>query len=380
MMKKVSSLDTAQAERPNKIRNTNVTLSFQHSIEQGLPQQPHIMMSPLNSKDLGDFQKDLIQYCIDSEGYNNLLTLRRVNWFYCLEIDKQFIEYIKKQFSIERLDSIGFEILADCLTPKAQFALLLYFCAKRYLKRPKDDLYKKSCETYQNIFESHLETFKSMIISTPGDFFCSEEGRCFSLTIYPSLSTTAEIYNTSAVSTYLLTCYLKQCIKNDEFMREVGPCQMKAIANFLKRYESLDSISDIIDNFHHKFYTSLISSRSIQGKWIAMMGFLTFMKLDLINIDLVKEFQLVQKVGSIIASKIEQNFPEDERLKKVALRFLTKLVENDLLDPLLVGECRLMQNADLLRTHTGLKIEHHAKVLCHRLCEFMKDRHRFVRS
>lgn len=339
-MKRTSN-SKIEGESLNKKRNIGEPQN-DLNIQQGLIEQPRIMWSALNCKKLGDFQKDLFQYCVDNDESNILLKLRRIDSSYCFKIDQWLLAFIEKQ-SRQKLDFISFKIIADCSTPKAQFALILYFFVQRYLKLIEptenlDDVFKISCKTYQNLFKEQLDTFRSMLCSIPGDFSSyieeNEKKKYFSLTIYPCTSTTQEIDDTSAASAYLLTHYLQRCMENNEFIENAGSSQIEAIANFLKKYESFDSITDIIDKFNQKFYTNLIFSHHAWVKRKAMTGFLMFLDQDLINSSLmIKLFQEAIRIMTsqpIQMTAIQQ--VQEDRFKTVVCQFLTKLVDKKIID------------------------------------------------
>lgn len=93
-MKRTSN--TKLYENPQKKGKTTGEDEGQ-KVEHGISQQAQTMTA-LNCSNLKDFQKDLIQYLIEEpyDNKNRLLILRKVNRFYCSQIDSGLIEYIKK--------------------------------------------------------------------------------------------------------------------------------------------------------------------------------------------------------------------------------------------------------------------------------------------
>lgn len=194
--------------------------------------------------------------------------------------------------------------------------MIKYFCTKRYLENFKDE-FSKICEVYQKIFTEELNVFKTSMCDVPGDFSYNEDTKFFSLTI--SKHSTKKIIDTEiAVSTYLLTLYLQQCIINSNFMLAVKSLQISQIANFLKLYQSFDSISDLIEKFKDKFFINL-ASETILIQIKAMLGIVIFMKSDLINIIDLKERSIIEQEATkfIIIPHPLSNTPDDYALRGI---------------------------------------------------------------
>lgn len=171
-----------------------------------------------------------------------------------------------------------------------------------------------------------------------------------------------------------------QCLISDTFMKGIKDNQMTNVANILKSKDKKlqNSIVYLKKSFLNKFNLSL-QSESPEIKYNALCGFVSFSRDYLMDIVLVKDFELIQKIIDLISSTVHEKFKIEalllleqlagqglievqldtiRKLMQIAINFLkhprlsvriqtlvllTKFTEKGLINALLAKECNLVQ-------------------------------------
>lgn len=155
-----------------------------------------------------------------------------------------------------------------------------------------------------------------------------------------------------------------QCLISDTFMKGIKNDQITNVANILKSKDKKlqNSIVYLKKSFLNKFNLSL-QSESPEIQYNALCGFVSFSKDYLMDVVLVKDFELIQKMIELISSTV------NEKSKIEALLLLEQLAKQGLIEAQLDTRRKLMQIAINFLKHPRLSVKKQTLVLLTRFTE-----------
>jgi len=258
-----------------------------------------------SNEGIEDIKLNLINRLIESNSfYQSLITLRRTSKWYHDAIDDCLTKTLNERYKSEDCINHGFEILnaavpfriPRCLTQDLQPALVLYFHAQRNRDQA-------ACLAFINLFDAHLESLKSNFQETGFQFSCEDKGEDFDFNFDQF-----QIDIDQPFSAYLFTHFLNRFLTSKQFNQLILKATtndpwVENIIDFLDTHSDLNTVPRIIEEIILKLSQIIaINPLKKETKEGVLKLFLNILLREIIDKTMGIKSDLVRKIAPFLLS------------------------------------------------------------------------------
>ncbi|PWU06868.1 MAG: hypothetical protein C5B43_01135, partial [Verrucomicrobia bacterium] len=253
-MKKISAFPVGQKIQKQNTRDSNIEVSSINNTN----------YHSLANHFFNDIHTNIISRLIDTPdtSYIDLLNLQNTCQLFYLKVKTLILIFIKENYNADAFLSNKFLLLTcpeskfipDCFTKYLHKTTTLLLCALLDKNTP-------ACKAYISIFHHHTNNLLNL--SQESNFQFQIMGNDSNPTDYKlSLQFVKDSTNTNnlTVNKYLFTKFLERYISSEKFtnlfLHFENKNKILIIINFLKQYQDIPQISDLIENFIEKIISS----------------------------------------------------------------------------------------------------------------------------